>query len=112
MDYFLDIDWHTMLVPTHSVLEMIVRGTIMYLALFVFLRFMARRLTGNLGTADVLVIVIIADASQNGMAHDYTSVTEGIVLVLTIIAWDLFIDWAGYITCRACASCWSSRHCP
>ena len=96
MDYFLDIDWHTLLVPTHSVLEMIVRGTLMYLALFIFLRFMARRLTGNLGTADVLVIVVIADAAQNGMAHDYASVTEGVVLVLTILAWDFIIDWLGY----------------
>ena len=96
MDYFLDIDWHTLLVPTHSVLEMIVRGTIMYLALFLLLRFLARRLTGTLGTADVLVIVIIADAAQNGMAHDYASVTEGIVLVLTIVAWDFLIDWLSY----------------
>jgi len=96
MEYLLHIDWAAFFIPKHSVLEMVLRGTVMYLALFALLRFMARRLTGSMGTADVLVIVLLADAAQNGMAHDYSSVTEGIVLVMTILAWDFVIDWLGY----------------
>jgi len=60
----------------------------MYLALFVILRFIARRQAGSFGPADLLVIVLIADAAQNGLGKDYTSVTEGIVLVLTIVGWE------------------------
>ena len=44
----------------------------------------------------MLVIVVIADAAQNGFTHDYQSVTEGVVLVLTIVFWDFFIDWLGF----------------
>jgi uncharacterized membrane protein YcaP (DUF421 family) len=73
-----------------------VRGTIMYLALFIILRFVARRQFGQLGIADLLVIVLIADASQNAMAKEYRSITEGVALVLTIVFWDYALDWLGY----------------
>lgn len=96
MQHLWAMDWGMFFIPEHSILEMVLRGSVMYLALFVFLRFMARRLTGSMGTADVLVIVLLADAAQNGMSNDYKSVSEGIVLVMTILAWDFIIDWLGY----------------
>ncbi len=96
MEHLLAINWQDFFVPRHSILEMVLRGTVMYLALFIFLRFMARRLTGTMGTADVLVIVLLADAAQNGMSSDYKSITEGIVLVMTILAWDFLIDWLSF----------------
>lgn len=39
------------------------------------------------------MIVLIADAAQNGLGKEYGSVTEGLVLVLTIVFWDYVIDW-------------------
>jgi uncharacterized membrane protein YcaP (DUF421 family) len=92
MEKLFDIDWQTMFVPQVSLLEMVVRGSIMYLAMFAFLRFF-RRQTGAVGTADVLVIVLIADAAQNGMAGDYKSIPAGLVLVATILFWDFLIDY-------------------
>jgi uncharacterized membrane protein YcaP (DUF421 family) len=88
--------WHDMLIPTHSVTEMIVRGTIMYLVIFAMMRFILKRQTGGLSTPDVLLIVLLADAAQNGMANEYRSVTEGIALVGTIIFWSFAIDWLEY----------------
>jgi uncharacterized membrane protein YcaP (DUF421 family) len=88
--------WHDMLIPTHSVAEMIVRGTIMYLVIFAMMRFILKRQTGGLSTPDVLLIVLLADAAQNGMANEYRSVTEGIALVGTIIFWSFAIDWLEY----------------
>ena len=41
----------------------------MYLAMYFLLRIF-RRQSGNIGIADLLVIVVIADAAQNGMAGD------------------------------------------
>jgi uncharacterized membrane protein YcaP (DUF421 family) len=85
--------WHDMFVPTHPLLEIFVRGTIMYLAMFLLLRFLPKRQTGGLSTPDILLIVLLADAAQNGMANEYRSVTEGIALVCTIIFWNFAIDW-------------------
>lgn len=84
-----------MFVPEQSVLAMAVRGTIMYLGLFLLLRIF-RRQAGSVSIADLLLIVIIADAAQNGMTGDAKSVTEALVLIGTIIFWDYFIDWLGF----------------
>lgn len=75
-------------------LEIVLRGTLMYWFLFLIFRFVTRRDAGGVGIADILLLVIVADASQNAMAGDYKTVPEGCVLVATLIAWNLLIDWA------------------
>jgi uncharacterized membrane protein YcaP (DUF421 family) len=95
MDKLFQIDWNSAFVPTVSVAEMVLRGTLVYLLLFFVLRVL-RREAGALGISDLLVVVLIADAAQNAMASEYKSITEGAVLVGTIVAWDFFLDWLGY----------------
>jgi uncharacterized membrane protein YcaP (DUF421 family) len=90
------IDWNSVFVPAIGLAEVIVRGSLMYLGLFIILRVMARRQAGHFGPADLLVIVLIADAAQNGLGKDYGSVTEGLTLVLTIVAWEYLLDWISW----------------
>lgn len=90
-----DIDWHAMWVPAKPLLDLILRGSIVYLVLFVYFRLL-RREAGNLGVTDVLFVVLVADASQQAMAHEYESVTEGLVLVGTLAFWDLLLNWLAY----------------
>lgn len=92
----MSIDWNSVFVPSLGVAEIVVRGTVMYLGLFAILRFMARRQAGSFGPADLLVIVLIADAAQNGLGKEYGSVTEGLILVMTIVVWEYLIDWMQY----------------
>ncbi|MFC1458868.1 DUF421 domain-containing protein [Microvirga arabica] len=92
----MGVDWTAMIVPEHSLLEIVVRGTIMYIVLFSILRFFMKRQSGVIGIADLLVIVLIADAAQNAMANEYKSILEGVLLVLTIVFWNFAIDWLGY----------------
>ena len=95
MDAFFKIDWHSMFVPTESIPEIIIRGTIMYLGMYLILRIF-RRQSGSIGVADLLVIVVIADAAQNGMAGDSRSITEALLLIVTIVLWDFLFDWLGF----------------
>jgi uncharacterized membrane protein YcaP (DUF421 family) len=90
------VDWSEIFGISTSPLELIVRGTAMYLFLFVLFRVVIRRRVGSVGMADILVLVIIADAAQNGMSGEYRSVTEGAILVSTIIAWNVLADWLTY----------------
>lgn len=92
----MEIDWRAVFVPSNSVLEIIVRGTLTYLALFTLMRVVLKRETGTVSLADLLMIVLIADASQNAMASEYKSVTEGVVLVMTLVFWNYALDWLGY----------------
>ena len=89
------IDWQSMFVLTESIFEIVIRGTIMYLGMYFILRIF-RRQAGNIGIADLLVIVVIADAAQNGMAGDSKSITEALLLILTIVLWDFLLDWLGF----------------
>jgi uncharacterized membrane protein YcaP (DUF421 family) len=66
------------------------------LFLFLIFRVVVRRRVGAIGMADILILVIIADAAQNAMSGEYKSVTEGAILVGTIIFWDQAIDWLNF----------------
>jgi uncharacterized membrane protein YcaP (DUF421 family) len=89
----MTLDWHKLLVPDQPILDGVIRGTLVYLMLLFIFRFLLRRRARGLAMADVLVVVLIADASQNAMGSEYKSVTEGAILVLTIVCWDIFVDW-------------------
>jgi uncharacterized membrane protein YcaP (DUF421 family) len=93
---FANIDWARIFLPDTPILEIIVRGSIMYLALFWMLRGVLKRVGSSINFADLLMVVLIADAAQNGMADDYTSIGDGIVLVGTIVFWNYALDWLGY----------------
>lgn len=95
METLFRIDWQSMFVPTESILEILIRGTLMYMGMYFILRIF-RRQSGALGVADLLVIVVIADAAQNGMAGDSRSITEALILITTIVLWDFFLDWLGF----------------
>jgi len=95
LSYF-HIDWKSILWPDTSFLEIIVRGSVMYIAIFTLLRIVLKRQAGTLGITDLLLITLIADASQNAMAGEYKSVPDGIVLVSTIIFWNYAFDWLSY----------------
>ncbi|HQP92081.1 MAG TPA: DUF421 domain-containing protein, partial [Candidatus Omnitrophota bacterium] len=44
----------------------------------------------------LIVVVLVADASQNAMAGNYTTVTEGFLLIGTIMFWDFFLDYLSF----------------
>ncbi|HLR13957.1 MAG TPA: YetF domain-containing protein [Burkholderiaceae bacterium] len=77
-------------------LELLVRGSAMYWFIFVLLRVAGRRNIGSLGVADLLVVVLIADAAQNGMSGDYMSILDGMILVAVIVGWTVFVDRSTY----------------
>jgi uncharacterized membrane protein YcaP (DUF421 family) len=89
------IDWHAMFVPSGSLVELVIRGSLMYLLILVGFR-LFRRDAGSLSVSDLLVVVLIADAAQNGMAGEYRSLTEGAIVVGTIFAWNVLLDWLAF----------------
>jgi len=92
----MDIDWSAVFVPKHSLLELVLRGTIMYLLIFAMLRIVLRRQIGGIGTSDILVIVLISEISGNGISPAEQSVVEGAILVATILFWSYTIEWLQY----------------
>ncbi|MBW4668212.1 MAG: DUF421 domain-containing protein [Cyanomargarita calcarea GSE-NOS-MK-12-04C] len=96
MQKWYSINWQEVFVPSMSIVELILRGSLVYLALFFVLRSLPTRQLGALGITDLLVVVLFTEAAQNAMASNYTSITEGAILVGTVIFWSYLLNWFGY----------------
>jgi uncharacterized membrane protein YcaP (DUF421 family) len=86
------VQWDQLFVFTTSPIELFIRGSVIYFFILVLMRTL-RREPGTVGIADLLMVVLIADASQNAMAGDYRSILDGLVLILTIVFWNYLMDW-------------------
>jgi len=96
----MGVDWSHLFGFGVSPLELMVRGTAIYWFLFLLFRFVLHRDIGSIAIADVLLVVLIADASQNAMAGAYDSISEGCVLVATIAGWNYLLDWLSFHNLR------------
>jgi Predicted membrane protein len=90
------VEWSELFALRTPPLEILARGTVTYLALFAMLRFLLKRESGTTGVTDLLVIVLIADAAQNAMAGQYTTITDGVLLVAVIIGWSFLLDFVAF----------------
>src|SRR5512133_3560842 len=76
--------------------RLVIRGSAIFWFLFLIFRFVMRRDVGSVGLADILLLVLVADASQNAMAGGYTTVAEGFILIGTIVGWNWLFDWLAF----------------
>jgi uncharacterized membrane protein YcaP (DUF421 family) len=90
------IDWENLLVPQSPLWEFVLRGTVIYFVLLAALRVLVRRHIGSMSLMDLLLMVLIADAAQNAMADEYHSITEGLVLCMTLVGWNYLFDYLAY----------------
>ena len=82
--------------PSVPIWEIFVRGSVIYLSLLAAIRFFLKRGAGSVSMADMLMIVMIADATQNAMASDQKSLGDGLILAGTIIGWNFALDWLAF----------------
>jgi len=87
--------WSDLFVVETPVLELVVRGTILYFAILVLMRFMPRRTGGELATMDLIFLLLVAEAASNAFG-EYASVSEGLILVVVLIGWDFIVNAASY----------------
>ncbi|ERG63840.1 hypothetical protein L332_05060 [Agrococcus pavilionensis RW1] len=89
-------DWGEVFGLTVPVLEIVARGSVMFLALTVLLRVVGQREAGGLGITDILIVVLVADAAGAGMRGEAGSIGDSLVLVGTILFWSVALDALGY----------------
>lgn len=89
-------DWGEVFSPSVSILETFVRGTVMYLAIFVLMRIAGQREGGVHSLSDLLVIVLVAQAASTGMVGDTRGSMDSVVLIATILFWSVAVDAAAF----------------
>ncbi len=76
--------------------EILVRGTVMFLALFALMRVTGKREVGAHSLTDLLVVVLVAEAAAHGMAGDSRAIPDSLLLVATILFWSVALDALAY----------------
>src|SRR5205823_3203362 len=93
MQFLWTTDWGRVFTPEMSLLEILVRGTLTYLGLCLLLRFVLKRQMGQMSLSDLLVVALVAGVCRNPLVRDTYSVTDGLLVVATVLAWSFALDW-------------------
>ena len=96
MPCMLDIDWIKLFVPASSLAEIFVRGSVIYLVLFLVMRFLPRRAIGSMSASDILVIVLISETVSNAMQGGADTITDGLLLAAVVVGWATLIDFLDF----------------
>ena len=73
-------------------MDAILRGLVMYGFLLVLFRIAGRRTLGQMTNFDFVLLLIISEATQNAMIGNDYSMTNGILVILTLVGIDIFLS--------------------
>src|SRR5437764_3653071 len=96
MDFVWRTDWQGLFIPEMSLLEIFIRGTFTYLMLCLLLRIVLKRQAGKVSMSDLLVVALVAGVCRNPLVRDDYSVTDGVLVVATVLGWSFALDWLSY----------------
>lgn len=92
---FFPDSWSRIFEADVALLELIVRGSVLYFAILFLLRVMPRRTGGEMATMDLIFVVLIAHAAALSMG-DYTTIADAFVVIVTLMVWDYVINALSY----------------
>ena len=75
-----------------SLVDVAIRTAIIYFVLVVGLRLAGKREVGQLSIFDLIVLLVVADAVQNAMVGENTTLAGGIIAAATLISLDKMLD--------------------
>lgn len=78
--------------------ELLLRGSAVYLALFLIFRLSGKRQVGQLTPFDLVLLLIISNAVQNAMVGPDTSLIGGLLVAVVLIAWNRLL---GFLSMRS-----------
>ena len=70
----------------------VIRGIVIYLFLLVVFRFMGKRSLASTTTFDFVVLLIISEVIQNSLVGEDFSLTNGLVLIATLMGMDIILS--------------------
>ena len=73
-------------------MESVFRGLFIYAVLMVLFRITGKRSLGQITTFDFVLLLIISEAIQNGMVGPGYSITNALVLVVTLVTVDVVLS--------------------
>jgi uncharacterized membrane protein YcaP (DUF421 family) len=81
--------------------DIVLRATIVFCFLLVLTRVIGRRELSSLQPFDLILIIILGDAVQQGLTQDDYSLTGAFLAIGTIAVLQVFVSWVGFRFPRA-----------
>lgn len=94
MDLFPQ-DWVALFALETPLFELLVRGSLLYVGILVLMRFMPRRTGNELAVMDLIFLLLITEVASHSLG-EYTSLGDGLVLVVVLMLWDYLINILSY----------------
>jgi uncharacterized membrane protein YcaP (DUF421 family) len=85
MGRLLETDWSGLFTPEMSIPEILIRGTLVYLALCILLRVILKRQAGKMSLSDLLVVAVVAGICRNPLVRNAYSIPDGIAVVAVVL---------------------------
>ena len=96
MEFLWATDWARMFTPEMSLPEILIRGTLIYLALCLLLRVVLKRQAGKISLSDLLVVTLVAGVCRNPLVRDAYSIPDGLLVIATVLFWSYAMDWLSF----------------
>jgi uncharacterized membrane protein YcaP (DUF421 family) len=77
-------------------MDIAVRGILLFVFVFVVLRVVGRRELSSLEPFDLVLLVVLGDAIQQGLTQQDYSVTGAMIAVTTLAAMAVLVSYVGY----------------
>jgi uncharacterized membrane protein YcaP (DUF421 family) len=76
--------------------DIVVRAVVLFFFIYVLTRIIGRRELSSLEPFDLILLVIVGDALQQGLTQDDYSLTGGVVVISTIALLQVFVSWVSF----------------
>src|SRR6476469_3431159 len=82
-------------------MDIVFRGIFVFFFLYVLMRMMGRRELSSLEPFDLILLIVLGDAVQQGLTQDDYSLTGAFLAIGTIAVLQVFVSWIGFRFPRA-----------
>lgn len=77
-------------------MDIVLRATAMYFALFLLFRLLGKRELAQMTPFELVVLIVFGDLIQQGVTHNDFSLTGAILAISTMAFWALALSWLTY----------------
>lgn len=81
-------------IPDEPIGELLLRATVVYFALLLLVRISGKRTVGQFTPFDLVVVMLISEASQNALVDGDASISGALIVVSTLIGLNWLLGFA------------------
>src|SRR5690606_20418111 len=91
----LIVDFEKLFKIETPILELMIKGSVIYLGILLLFRVLPRRTGGEMAMMDLIFVLLIAEAATHSLGG-YSSVTEGFIVIITMMTWNYLFNFLSY----------------